>query len=162
MGYPPPSRPGWGTLPWNGVPPTIQTIKTWLGYPLPSRPGQGTPPPQTWDGVPPPTPDLRWGTPHHPDLDGVPPQPQTWDGVPPTIQTWMGYPPRPPRNVNRQTPVKTVPSLVLRTRAAKMFFYETTLIRKKQTLNWLLSFLEYSNVATEDLRLIQRILLPTS
>ena len=78
MGYPPPSRPGWGTP------------RPEMGYPPPSRPGWGTP--QTWDVV----------LPHHPDLDGV--HPQTWDGVL-------------PRNVNRQTPVKTVPSLVLRTRA---------------------------------------------
>ena len=38
--------------------------------------------------------------------------------VPPPIWTWDGVPP-PPRNVNRQTPVKTVTSLVLRTRAVK-------------------------------------------
>ena len=51
-------------------------------------PEVGYPPGQTWDGVP-PWPDLGWGTPpaYHPDLDGVPPQ-----------------------NVNRQAPVKTVPS----------------------------------------------------
>ena len=90
-GYP---IPGWGYPMYphhqdlDGVPPTI---KTWLGYsPPPHHPGL--------TGVP-TTPDLRWGTP------------------PPTIQTWMGYPTPSPRNVNRQTPVKTVPSLVLRTRA---------------------------------------------
>ena len=99
-GCPLPSRPSWGL-------PLI--IKTSLGYPASSRPGwgdtlgtphldlAGVPPtpgmgyPQTWDGVH-PTPDLRWGTPHHPDLDRVPLQ--TWDGVPPTIQTCMGYPPK--------------------------------------------------------------------
>ena len=83
---PPSSRPGQGT-PYHpdlaGVPP----IQTWLEYPPTPDQGWGTPL-QTWTGYY-PTPDLRWGTPpHHPDLDGVPP----------------------PRNVNRQTPVKTVPS----------------------------------------------------
>ena len=45
---------------------------------------------QTWDGVPPARPGMRY-TP------------------PPLGRPGMGYPP-PPRNVNRQTPVKTVPS----------------------------------------------------
>ena len=63
---------------------------------------------QTWLG----------GTPHqhHPDMAGVPLYPR--DGVHPTIQTCLGYPPPPrhrmgyppPTNINRQTPVKTVPS----------------------------------------------------
>ena len=94
-GYPPPSRLGWGTPhPWDGIPPTIQI---WMGYP----------PCQTWDGV----------TPHQ-ELAGVPPHPKPEMGYPPIIQTWMGYPLLPPhRNVNRQAPVKTVLSLVLRTRA---------------------------------------------
>ena len=48
--------------------------------------------------------------PHHPDLA---------EGVPPNIKTWPVYSPH-PQMLNRQTPVKTVPSLVLRTRAAKM------------------------------------------
>ena len=76
------------------------------GYPISGRGGDlrwGTP-----------QPDLGWGTPLGQTLDGVPPS-QTWNGVPagpgmgypPTIQTWKGYP---PRNVNRQTPAKTVPS----------------------------------------------------
>ena len=65
---PPPSTPGWGTPPWDGISPPpdgypphhidlagvpTPTIKTWLGYPR----GWGTPqdgvPPQTWDGVTP-------------------------------------------------------------------------------------------------------------
>ena len=65
-GYPPPSRPDWGT-------------------PLPSRPGLGTPPHhQDLAGVPPPS-RPGWGTLHHPDQTRVPP---------PTIQTWLGTPPR--------------------------------------------------------------------
>ena len=52
--------------------------------------------------APPPRPDLGWG---------IPPPGQTWDGVPPPPgQTWDGVLFPPPRNVNRQTPVKTVPS----------------------------------------------------
>ena len=83
---------------WDGVPP-----QTWDG--VTPGPEMGYPPTLTWDGVP---PTLTW--------DGVPPLPgpemgypptQTWDGVPPLPRPEMGYP---PRNVNRQTPVKTVPS----------------------------------------------------
>ena len=55
-------------------------------------------------GVP---PSAGWG--HAPcQLDG---------GTPPPIG-WIGYPPL--RNVDRQTPVKSVPSLVLSTRAVKI------------------------------------------
>ena len=50
MGYPP-SRPGMGYLPVSR-----------MGYP-PSGSGMGYPPVWTWDGVPPPHPDLGWGTP---------------------------------------------------------------------------------------------------
>ena len=79
---------------------------------IPSLPGQGGypryhPPIQTWDGVPPPRPDLGWGTPPQarPGM-GYPPG-QTWDGVTPQPdlgwgtpfpgpgQTWDGVPPPP-------------------------------------------------------------------
>ena len=94
-GYPPPSRPGWGPPP-----------------PPPSRPGWGTsPPPRTLDGVPPSRPG--WGTPHHLDLDGVtPPHHPDLDAVPPPPHhtDLDAVPPPPSTNVNRQTPVKTVPS----------------------------------------------------
>ena len=57
-----------------------------MGYP-PTLTWDGESPPiWTWDGVPPYL-DRGWGTPHLP-------------------RPGMGYPP--PRNVNRQTPVKTV------------------------------------------------------
>ena len=82
---------GWGTPPtWDGVPPI-----SWMGYPL-TGPGMGYPPAWAWDGVPP----MSWM--------GYPPPPGPGTGVPP----WSAV-----NNVNRQTPVKTVPSLVLRTRA---------------------------------------------
>ena len=109
----PMSRGGTPSQVWGGLP----HLRFGGGYPIPCpggypsqvwgegiphpRSGQGggyhlrwgTPPSgQTWDGVPPPQPDLGWGT------------------LPLTIQTWTGYPPSLPRNVNRQTPVKTVPS----------------------------------------------------
>ena len=85
----------WGT-PWPGMgyPPDLgwgTSPQTWDG--VPPGPRIGYPP--TWDGVP---PDLRWGTPL-----------QTWDGVPPP-QVWT----------DTQTRVKTLPSLILRTRAVKM------------------------------------------
>ena len=69
------------------------------GYPgYPPRPEMGYPPNQTWDGV---------TLPARPGM-GYPSPSQSWDGVPPlTIQTWMGCL---PQDVNRQTPVKTVPS----------------------------------------------------
>ena len=77
--------PQWGTNPpRHGVPP--QRWGTSWTWGTPQRWGT----PQTWD-----TP------PGH----GVPPP--TWDGVPPLPRPEMGYP---PQNVNRQTPVKTVPS----------------------------------------------------
>ena len=56
-----------------------------------------------------PRPDLGWGIPPGQTWDAVPPWGQTWDGVPsPYHPDLDGVPP--PRNVNRQTPVKTVPS----------------------------------------------------
>ena len=74
MGYPPPSRPGWGTpnpTPGWGAP------HSGMGYPLPHCQDLARVPPP-WDRVPP----------HHQDLTGVPPTlgwgtPQPWDGVPP-------------------------------------------------------------------------------
>ena len=112
-------------------------IQSWMG---------GTPS-WTWDGVPHiswmgyPHLDLEWGTPlpgpgmgypRPSQLDGVPPT-WTWDGVPPSagwstpfLNLGWGYPPcwldgvPPPQNVDRQTPVKTVPSLVFRTQAVNM------------------------------------------
>ena len=100
---------GWVPCPMSGgypVPYLGGTPSQVQGYPIsgpggtPARPGMGYPPGQTWDGVPPPGqiwdaapplwPDLGWGTP-------LPSRPGR--GIP-----------LPPRNVNRQTPVKTVPS----------------------------------------------------
>ena len=86
------------------------------GYPIPglggTHPRSGGTPSQVQGGTHPRlggTPSqVKGGTPLTRPVMGYPAPPsQTWDGVPPTIQTWMGYP---PRNVNRQTPVKTVPS----------------------------------------------------
>ena len=54
----------------------------------------------------------RWGT---PCLEKGYPLVQTWEGGTPRQLDWV-----PPPDVNRQTPVKTVPSLVLRTRAVNI------------------------------------------
>ena len=79
---------GGGTI-WtrDGVPPHLDL--GW-GYPL-SRPVMGVPPPvQTWDGIPHPILDLRWGSPH--PQDGVPPNRDvnwqtSWkDYLPPTLR----------------------------------------------------------------------------
>ena len=100
-------------------------IQSWLG-------GGGLPPSSPDDrGVPPSSPDMgvppssRDGGYAHPITIGgypiqsrPPPPPVSWMGVP-TLSAGWGYPP--PRNFNRQTPVKTVPSLVLCTRAVKIF-----------------------------------------
>ena len=136
VGYP---IPGWGGVPQPGLdglgvphlrPAQDTPPMPGMGYPPnlgwgtppPSRPGWGTPPlhpPQIWDGVPPShLPDLDRVTP--PDLDKVTPPP-TWDGVPP------------PWNVNRHTPVKTVPSLVLRTRAVITGFTRIAWLISKYT-----------------------------
>ena len=67
-----------------------------------------------WDQVPPPPPIQGWiGTPPSPPIQGwigTPPHTRLdWD--PPPIQGWrLDRKPPPPRNVNRQTPVKKVPS----------------------------------------------------
>ena len=98
----------------------------------------GTPTIQTWDGVPPPRPEMGYppprpgtGYPHHPDLVGgvpqIPPTIQTWDGVPPypdlrwgtphpTHRPGTGYPPS-FTSVDR---LKILPSLILRMGAVKI------------------------------------------
>ena len=48
-----------------------------------------------------------WGVPHLRSEGGTPPPDLGW-GTPHTVQIWTGY--SPPPDVNRQTPVKTVPS----------------------------------------------------
>ena len=106
---------GGGTPDLARVPPPF-TIQTWLGYP-PPFPGMGYPPPsRPWWGVPQVTP------PHHPDMAGVPP-PHPRDGVPPppSRHGWGNPHPRPGMGYWQvwQTRVKTLPSLVLRTRAVK-------------------------------------------
>ena len=82
---------GWGTsLNWDGVPLCLD-----LGQGTPQLDlGWGTPLPGPVTGYPLPHLDLGWGT------------------VSPI--SWMGYP---AASVDKQTPVKTVPCLVLRTRA---------------------------------------------
>ena len=113
---------GWGThtWTWDGVPPCLDL--GW-GIPLPGSgmeypPGRdGVPTILTWDGVLPyldlgwdiPPPSAGWGNPLPGPAMGYPP-PSQMDEVSSPL----------PRNVNRQTPVKTVPSLVLRTRAVKI------------------------------------------
>ena len=104
------------------VPPILTLDLTWTGGCTPGYPSI-----QTWDGGT-PCPDLERGTPSVKTwewgipiltLDGVTPSPHPDLGnlVPPVL-TWGGVPPL--ASVNRQTPVKTVPSLVLRTRALKI------------------------------------------
>ena len=96
----PPSRPGWGT-PHH---PDLTEVPS-----PPSTPGWGTPPHH---------PDMA-RVPPHPDLARVTPPPQTWDGVPPHPRPGMG----PPEVwTDTQTRVKTLPSLVLRTRAVIKWF----------------------------------------
>ena len=111
---------GWGTPPvswmgypqtWDGVPPQSAGLNTpprpidWIGTPTL---GQGTPllPPVGWMGYPPPHLNLGQGTPPCLDLGWGTPLSAGWG--------------TPSRNVDRQTPVKIVPSLVLRTRAVKI------------------------------------------
>ena len=88
------------------------------GWVPPTGPGKGVPPYL----------DLGRGYPHldlgrgypHPHLDlgrGYPLHPTwTWERYP-CLDMGSWYTPPPPADLNRQTPVKTVPSLVLRTRA---------------------------------------------
>ena len=112
--------PGWGVpiLLMGGTP--VQTwdggtspILTWEGgTPCPDL-GQGTPliltrdgVPPSWDGIPPPHPDLGRGYPH-PDLG---------KRYPPISQ--MGVPPS-PVGVDGQMPEKTLPSPYFGMRAVK-------------------------------------------
>ena len=138
-GYPPGESgyPPGGYLTW--VPPRGGN---WLGYPPRGIPALGTPPGGTWIGYPPGV--------------QVPPRGGTWLGYPPGGGTWPGYPPRgvwvppaaswhsgkclqsimgygyPPlwtdRLMDGQTRVKTLPSLVLRTRAVTTSTYLTLLL----------------------------------
>ena len=126
----PPSFPTLDTLillNWGGVSPILTWDLTWMGgYPL-SWPWMGYLPILGWGT---PCPDLGWGTlsgwqggtpflpnrgyPHPSQLGRVPP---CWEGrCTPVSQ--IGYPP-PPRNVDRQTSVKTVPSPFLRNAGGK-------------------------------------------
>ena len=102
LGWGSPLSAGWGTPIWTGdrVPPLAgwgTPLDLGWGTPLPG-PGMGYSP--GWMGYLLPGPGM-----------GYPPG---WMGVP-LAWTWDGV--TPPRNVDRQTPAKTVPSLVLRTRA---------------------------------------------
>ena len=101
------SRRGGGGIPWRGVPPRLDL-------------DGGVSPTWTWEGGTPLSVD---GVSPHPDLGcEYPPLSAGW-GTPSPVQTWEGETPPPsagrgtPLDVNRQTPVKTVPSLLLRTRA---------------------------------------------
>ena len=109
------SRPGMGYPPCQD-----------LGLGTPSRPRMGYPPDLGW-GTPPPL-DLGWGTPQ-PEL-GYPPQPEMGYlprpemGYPPDLGQGTPYPdlrwvPPPQVWTDTQTRVKTLSSLVLRTRAGK-------------------------------------------
>ena len=92
------------------------------GVPHPVSMGRGTPPCQDWKGVPLPIETRDGG--NHPLLiwDRGNPSILTWDRVPPPPHpdlgreypsiSWMGHPPPTPKC--KKTPVKTVPSLVLR------------------------------------------------
>ena len=73
--------------------------------------GRGVPHP-VMDGGGVPHPDLGW-------VPSPPPQSRPGMGYPLPPPAGWGTPP-PPRNVYRHTPAKTVPSLVLRTRAVMM------------------------------------------
>ena len=103
---PHPMSRGWGypiSCPggFPGVPPGPE-----MEYP-PTRPGMGysTPLDHGWGT---PWPDLGWVTPRARPGMGYPPHPDLGWGTPP-LPSRPGWG-TPPRNVNRQTPVKTVPS----------------------------------------------------
>ena len=103
-----PSRPGWGV-------PQVSPCQTWDGVPPLARPGMGYPPwPDLGWGTP--QPDLGWGTPR-PYLGWGTPPARPGMGYPPPARPGMGYPPPPQMWTDTQTRVKTLPSLVLRTRA---------------------------------------------
>ena len=129
----PPVLPSWGTLPSGPGHGTPCLDLTWVPHHLdlalvpPSGPGRGTPH-LDLARVPPSGPGLGtqsrsgpgWGTPIWTWLGTTPIW--TWPGTPhldparvPPIWSWLGYPPSgpgwgTPPGVNRQTPVKTVPS----------------------------------------------------
>ena len=74
-----------------------------------------------------------WGTPHLGPGQGTPPPPSgTWLWYPPPVwgtplsetRTWLGYPP--PMWTDTQTGVKTLPSLVTRTRAVMNITFPRT------------------------------------
>ena len=116
-GVPPPG-PGKGVSPtwtWEGGNPLPGLGR---GYPPPG-PGKGIPPTWTWEGGTPPTWTWAGGTPPAWTWEGGNPPAWTWKGVPPPRPGEGDTPPspHPPTDVNRQMPVKTVSSLVLRTRA---------------------------------------------
>ena len=77
---------------------------------------------------------FQWQYPHPVPMKGTPLLGR-W-GYPPI---WMGYPS--PRNVNRQTPVKTVPSVALRTRAVKKECNENRLFELNHSLWYVLTYL---------------------
>ena len=90
------------------------------------------------DGVPPPHPDLGWGTPLSKHGMGYPPSAgwctpiQSWDEVPLT-QFWDGV--APPASVDR---LKILPSLILRMRAVLICIERTDVLRsvpEKKNLN---------------------------
>ena len=114
-GHPPyPGRvpPLWGGgVPWAGAP-LLEGCTPGRHPPAGGYPGwvppargvhQAGPPTWTWMGYPP-----------HLDLDGVPPLPGPGWGTPPTW-TWNGVPPPPRCELTHR--LKTLPSLVLRTRS---------------------------------------------
>ena len=128
-------------LTWMGVPPTpcpapvlgsdldrgdtcpLSWDLTWMGGTCPTPPphilgsdldgGRAGTPLDLGRGCPTRRLDLGRGTPF------PPPGPGKGVTLPPPTWTWEGGTPHPHANVNRQTPVKTVHSLVLRTRAVK-------------------------------------------
>ena len=112
-GYPIP-RSGWGEVPhsqvWTRAGGTPYLV--WPGgYPNPGsrRRYPGVPHPGQVQGQ---DEGASWGMPHS-GLDGDTPSPGL-EGAP--VLTWDGVP---PASVDRQTPTKKVPSLVLRTRVIK-------------------------------------------
>ena len=112
LGYPPPSRPGWGWgYPWYPHYPDLAG-----GYPR-------IPLPLSRPGVVPPCPDLGWGTPLSRPGMGYPPI-QTWDGVtPPPVQTCDGV--ILPSRCGLTHKVKILPSPILRMRPViRLQFFE--------------------------------------
>ena len=137
-------RSGWGVphLRLGGTPSQVWTggaypIQSRLGVPrVPplSRPGMGYPPDLGW-GTP---PDLSWGTPLPRPEMGTPYPDLRW-GTP--LQVWT----------DTQTRVKTLPSLVLRTRAVIIslgtIHTERKWLRKRHYLKVFVFFLFYNRLA---------------